>query len=186
MFRDSCKVSLLRLNHHHHHWCSALRQVLGTQLLHSSLFSALLFIFSKEPSFSSSSIPILGLPLGLLPTILPSITSLNSPSPRKTCPIKFFFRCTIVSTNFRLSPTLSSTFSFVVLSSQLPFSNLLHSHISKASKRLISSFLKVHVSAPYKATLQTIVFIILFLRFIFIFCARSSFLLPNESLAIPI
>src|SRR2546426_11142529 len=83
-----------------HHWCSALRQILGTQLLCSSLFSALLFIFTKEPSFSSSSILILGLPLGLLSTILPSITSLNSPSPRKTCPIQFFFRCTIVSTNF--------------------------------------------------------------------------------------
>src|SRR3989454_10492242 len=80
-------------NFQHHHGYSALRQVLGTQLLHSSLCSALLFIFSKEPSFSSSSIPILGLPLGLLPTILPSITSLNSPSPRKTCPIQFFFRC---------------------------------------------------------------------------------------------
>src|SRR3989454_2018097 len=87
-------------NFQHHHGYSALRQVLGTQLLHSSLFSALLFIFSKEPSFSSSSIPILGLPLGLLPTILPSITSLNSPSPRKTCPVQLFFRCTIVATNF--------------------------------------------------------------------------------------
>src|SRR5207245_9202867 len=45
-----------------YHLCSALRQVLGTQLLHSSLFSALLFIFSKKTSFRSSSIPILGLP----------------------------------------------------------------------------------------------------------------------------
>src|SRR3989454_3157442 len=98
----------------------------------------------EELKEGSSSIPILGLPLGLLPSILPSISSLNSPSPRKTCPIQFFFRCTIVSTNFRLSPTLSSTFSFVILSSQLTFSNLLHSHISKASKRLISSFLKGH------------------------------------------
>src|SRR2546426_3038888 len=94
----------------------------------------------EELKEGSSSIPILGLPLGLLPTILPSITSLNSPSPRKTCPIQFFFRCTIVSTNFRLFPTLSSTFSFVILSSQLTFSNLLHSHISKTSKRMISSF----------------------------------------------
>src|SRR2546426_3262367 len=78
-------------NFQHHHGYSALRQVLGTQLLHSSLFSTFLFIFSKEPSFSSSSIPILGLPLGLLPTILPSITSLNSPSPHKICPIQFLF-----------------------------------------------------------------------------------------------
>src|SRR2546426_12693867 len=75
---------------------------------------------------------------------------------------------------------------FVIISSQLTFSNLLHSHISKASKRLISSFLKVHVSAAYKAMLQTIVFIILFLRLIFIFCARSSFLLPYASFAISI
>src|SRR5207245_1306672 len=88
---DEKGLSVNMSHHHHHHWCSAIRQVLGTQLLHSSLFSALLFIFSKEPSFSSSSIPILGLPLGLLFTILPSITSLNSPSPRKTCPIQFSF-----------------------------------------------------------------------------------------------
>src|SRR5207244_4065564 len=161
-----------------------LRQVFGSRpfmFLYSLFFSS-----NSQRNLPSAPLAYQSLVCLLLSIILPSITSLNSPSPHKTCPIQFFFCCTIVSTNFRLSPMLSSTFSFGVISSQLIFSNLLHSHISSASKRLISCFLKVQISAPYKATLQTIVFIILFLRLLFIFCARSSFLLPNASFAIPI
>src|SRR5207245_2261000 len=81
----------------------------------------------------SSIIPILGLPLGLLFSILPSSTSFNNPSPLMTCPIQFFFRLTIVSTILLLSTTASSTSSLLILSSQLTFSNLLQTHISNAS-----------------------------------------------------
>jgi len=71
--------------------CSAYRQVHGIQLLHSSLFSAFLFILPYDNSTnSSSSIPFRGLPLTLFPSILPSITSLNNPSPLNTCPMQFF------------------------------------------------------------------------------------------------
>src|SRR5207245_2927928 len=67
----------------------------------------------------SSIIPILGLPLVLLFSILPSSTSFNNPSPLTTRPIQFFFRLTIVSTILLLSITASSTFSLLLLSSQL-------------------------------------------------------------------
>src|SRR5207244_2887167 len=73
----------------------------------------------------SSIIPILGLPLGLLFSILPSSTSFNNPSPLTTCHIQFFFRLTIVSTILLLSTTASSTSSLLILSSQLTFSNII-------------------------------------------------------------
>src|SRR6266496_2631040 len=75
--------------HHHHHRCSDLRQVPGTHSLHSFLLSALLFIFTNEPSIRSSIIPLLGLPRGLFLNILPSNTSLSSPFPLSTCPRTF-------------------------------------------------------------------------------------------------
>jgi|SRR6218665_977776 len=43
----------------------------------------------------------------------------------------------------------------------------LHTHISKASNLVMCSFLRVHVSAQYKVTLQISVFAILFLRHLF-------------------
>src|SRR6266496_1810925 len=43
------------------------------------------------PSIRSSIIPLLGPPRSLFPNILPSNTSLSSPSPLSTCPIQFFF-----------------------------------------------------------------------------------------------
>src|SRR6266496_1402622 len=70
-------------HHHHHHRCSALRQVPDTHSLHSFLPSALLFIYTNEHSIRSSIIPLLGLPRGLFPNILPSNTSLSSPSQTK-------------------------------------------------------------------------------------------------------
>src|SRR6266496_4155621 len=69
--------------------CSALRQVPGTHFFHSFLPPALLFIFTNEPSIRSSIIPLLGLPHGLFPNILPYNTSLSSPSPLSTCPRTF-------------------------------------------------------------------------------------------------
>src|SRR6218665_3944033 len=59
-------------------WCSAVRQVLGFHILHSFLFSALLFSSAYDDSFRNSfSIPNRFLPLGLFPIIRPSITSLQ-------------------------------------------------------------------------------------------------------------
>src|SRR6266581_2161991 len=111
--------------HHHHHRCSALKQVPGTHSPHSFLPSALLFIFTNEPSITSSIIPLLGLPRGLFPNILPSNTSLSSPSPLSTCPIQFFFLWYIVLMRHLFSFTIVNTSSLLFLSNQL-----LHNHIS--------------------------------------------------------
>jgi len=78
----------------------------------------------------SPSIPFRGLPLALFPSILPSITSLNNPSPLTTCPIQFFCLFLITLINCRFSYTLFKISSFVILSIQLPLSIL---HISIAS-----------------------------------------------------
>src|ERR1044072_4932687 len=86
--------------HTHHHYFSALQQVLGIQTLHCCLSSALLFILTYDPSFSSSIIPILCLPRGLLPSILPSSTSFSKLFPLTMWPIQFFFRFSIVITIF--------------------------------------------------------------------------------------
>src|SRR5437870_11669026 len=110
----------------------------------------------------SSIIPILGLPLGLLFSNLPSSTSFNNPSPLTTCPIQFLFCLIIVSTILLLSTTASSTSSLLILSSQLTFSNLLQTHISKPSSLSIASFFMTQVSHPYSATCHTSALTILF------------------------
>src|SRR6266496_6575549 len=74
--------------------------------VHSFLPSAFLFIFTNEPSIRSSIIPLLSLPRGLFPNILPSNTSLSSPSPLSTCPIQFFFLWHIVLIGHLLSFTI--------------------------------------------------------------------------------
>src|SRR2546426_2201294 len=130
----------------------------------------------------SSIIPILGLPLALLFSILPSSTSFNNPSPLTTCPIQFFFRLTIVSTILLLSTT-SSTSSLLILSSQLTFSNLLQTHISNASNLSIASFFMTQVSHPYSATGHTRTLINLFLSTLFILLESDSFRLLNASFA---
>src|SRR6476661_7440677 len=79
-----------------------------------------------------------------------------------------------------------STCSFVLLSIQLTFPILLHTHISKAFKRFISSFLMVHAPHPYRTTGYTSVLTNLFLRSTLILPVSSSFLLLNASFAIPI
>src|SRR3989441_5030590 len=114
----------------HHHASSALGQVPGTHLLHLSLSPAILFIstypsvlflpffslssdsfpsifFLQNASFRSLVIPFLGLPVRLIPTTLPSITSLNKPSPLNTCPIQFFCLCLIVLIKHLSSLTLT-------------------------------------------------------------------------------
>src|SRR6476469_8592721 len=107
--------------------------------------------------------PILGLPLGLLSSILPSSTNFISPSPLTICPIQFFFLFHIVFVKLLFSLMELSTWLLVLLSIQLTFPILLHIHISKAFKRFISSFLIVHFSHPYRSTGPTIVLTNVFL-----------------------
>src|SRR6476469_8572669 len=130
--------------------------------------------------------PILGLPLGLFPSILPSSTNFIRPSPLTTCSIHLFFLSHIVFIKLLFSFMKLSTCSFVLLSIQLTFRNLLHTHISKAFKRFTSSFLMVHVSHPYRTTGHTSVLTNLFLRSTLILLVSSTFLLLNASFAIPI
>src|SRR2546426_9689732 len=127
----------------------------------------------------SSIIPILGLPLALLFSILPSSTSFNNPSPLTTCPIQFFFRLTIVSTILLLSTTASSTSSLLILSSQLTFSNLLQTHISNAANLSIAFFFMTQVSHPYSATGHTRTLTNLFLSTLFKLLVSNSFRLLN-------
>src|SRR6476619_470166 len=146
----------------HHHYFSAQGQVLGFQILQLSQFSALLFISPYVSSNTSSITPILGLPFGLFPSILPSSTNFIRPSPHTTCPIQFFFLSHIVFIKLLFSFMELSTCSFVLLSIQLTFPILLHTHISKAFRRFISYFLMVHVSHPYRNTGHTSVLTNLF------------------------
>src|SRR5580704_2171465 len=130
--------------------------------------------------------PILGLPLTLLPTILPSIMRFNKLSSRRTCPIQFFFRFTTALARHLSSPIEDSISSFVFLSFQLTFSILLHNHISKAFSLSVTSFFIVHVSQPYSATGHTNVLTILFFSSLFRRFVTSSFILPKACFAIPI
>ena len=70
-------------------------------------------------------------------------------------PVQFFFLPHIVFIKLLLSFMELSTCSFVPLSIQLTFPILLHTHIAKAFKRFISSFLMVHVSHPNRNTGHT-------------------------------
>src|SRR6478609_8413205 len=128
--------------------------------------------------------PILGLLLGLFPSILPSSTNFIRTFPLTTCPIQFFFLSHIVLIKLLVSFMKLTTCSFVLLSIQLTFPILLHTHISKAFKRFISSVLMVHVSHPYRTTGHTNVLTNLFLRSTLILLVSSSFLLLYASFAI--
>src|SRR4029077_19388663 len=138
------------------------------------------------PSFKSSIMPILGLPLDLVPVILPSIISFNKLFPRTTCPIQFLFRFIIVCTKHLSSPTAASTSTFVFLSCQLTFSILLHTHISKAFSLSTTSFFIVHVSQPYNATDHTNVLTIRFFSSFFKPFVKSSFELLKATFVIAI
>src|SRR6218665_1660389 len=70
----------------------------------------------------------------------------------------------VIIVNKDLSSSTSFNTSFDMCSVQLIFSVQRHTLISKASNLVMSSFLRVHVSAQYKVTLQISVFSILFLR----------------------
>ena len=64
----------------------------------------------------------------------------------------------------RVSPAITSTSSFDNLSIHLILNMRRHIHISNASSLLQLSFLRVHVSQPYKVTLHTRLFTRRFLR----------------------
>jgi hypothetical protein len=131
---------------------------------HFPLFSALLFISPYVLTISSSSnILFLGLPLLLFPSILPSSTSFNIPSPLTICPIQFLFLHRIKFTNLHTSP-LPRTSSFLILSDHSMLSIFLHIHTSIASSLLIPFFFSVQVSHPYSSVVHTKVFTIFFLQ----------------------
>src|SRR6218665_4102337 len=129
---------------------------------------------------------MIGLPLDLFPVIFPSITVFNSDSPLRVCPIHFFCLVFIVRMRDLSSPIVYNISSFVLCSVQLSFSILLQVHISKASSPFISSFLVVHVSAPYGTTLHISVFIIRLFNVLFTFPLKSSLLFENASFPIAI
>src|SRR5688572_8931743 len=138
------------------------------QRRHFSLFSASLFspLYPSSANIQSSSI-VLGLPRIFFPSILPSMMSLSRVSLLKMCPIHFFCRPRIVPISDLFSSTSCKISSFVLRSTQLIFSILRQIHISKASSRFMSSCLIVHVSEPYRTTLHTNAFTILFFSFLF-------------------
>src|SRR6218665_1555187 len=127
-----------------------------------------------------------GLHLDLFPSIFPSITVFNSDSLLRVCPIHFFCLVFIVRMRDLSSPIVSNISSFVLCSVQQTFSILLQVHISKASGLFISSFLIVHVSAPYSTTLHINVFIIRIFNVLFTFPLKSSLLFENVSFPIAI
>src|SRR6218665_3789894 len=138
------------------------------------------------PSSIQSRIICLGLPLDLFPSILPSITVFNSDFLLRMCPIHFFWLVFIVRMRALSSPIVSNISSFVLCSVQLTFSILLQVHISKASSLFISSFLSVHVCAPYSTPLHISLFIIRIFNVLFTFPLKSSLLFENASFPIAI
>src|SRR5580692_7826190 len=130
--------------------------------------------------------PILGLPRGFLPPILPSSTHFSKLSPRRTCPIQSLFLLIIVFIKHLSSPAKLSTSSFVFLSFQLTFCILLHAHISNAFNLSTICCFIVHVSQPYNATGHIRVFTNLFFSSVVRPFVTSSLVLLNATIAIPI
>src|SRR6476619_2252586 len=98
--------------------------------------------------------PILGLPLVLFPSILPSSTNFIRPSPLSTCPIQFFLLSHIVFIKLLFSFMELSTCSFVLLSIQLTFNILRQTHISRRSNdlSLLFSWSMSHIHTELLAT----------------------------------
>src|SRR6218665_1290095 len=99
------------------------------------------------------------------PSILLSIISLCRELPLRIglCPILLPCLVLIISIKDIFSSTFFNTSLFALCSVQPILFILLHIHISKASIRLTSSFLIVHVCAPYSVTLHVSALTILFL-----------------------
>jgi len=89
------------------------------------------------------------LSLVLLPSIFDSSTVLSNEFLPSMWPIQFLCLSRIVSISDLCSPTIVSTWSFIICSVQLIFSIFHQIHISNASSLLTSSFLRVHISDAY-------------------------------------
>ena len=104
---------------------------------------------------TSFSIPILGLPLPLFPSILPSRISCSSSPCLIVFLIHLSFHSWMLCVSSHLScPALCSSSSLLILSCHLIPSSFLHIHLSKQSSFLFSSALNVHVSDAYVAMLR--------------------------------
>ena len=138
------------------------------------------------PFIIMSSIFVLWPPRILLPSTLPSIMSRIMLSCLSMWPIHFRCLSLIVFRRLRVSPAITSTSSFDNLSIHLILNMRRHIHISNASSLLQSSFLRVHVSQPYKVTLHTRLFTRRFLREILVLVLSSSRRLRNACLPMAI
>src|SRR5580704_17994742 len=98
--------------------------------------------------------PILGLPLTLLPTILPSIMRFNKLSSRRTCPTQFFFRFTTALARHLSSPIedIFLHLSFYLSSSPSPFFSTTTSPKHLAYQLLLFSLSTFHNHTVLPAT----------------------------------
>jgi len=117
--------------------CSSRSMTPITETHHRHLSSARFFAVSY-PSHMSLISCSLFLPLVRFPVILPSRTSRNNTSCRRTCPSHLHFRWFIVLMIQRFSLTRFRTSELLTFAVQLIFSIFLHIHISKASILFIS------------------------------------------------
>src|SRR6218665_432420 len=121
-----------------------------------------------------------------LKTIVMLCYVMLSESPLIIYPIQFRCLVLIIVNKDLSSSTSFNTSSFDTCSVQLIVPITRHIHISKASNLVMSFFLRVHVSAHYKATLQISVFTILFLRHLSNPPLSNTFLLEKASFPIAI
>ena len=136
-------------------------------ILHSTLFSASLFISSDSPFIMLSIIwYLLLLPQTFFPFTIPPRSSYSRQFLLSHWPSKFLFLFFISSSIILPSLTLSSTTAFFNSSVHFTRSIFLHTHISNYSSHFCSFRRSVQVSATYNATLHTKHFTSLF---------RSSF-----------
>ena len=137
------------VNHHQSH-CFAQGQVFHCKLsiLHSTFFSAFLFVSPYRPFIMMLSIIYLLLPRTVFLFAIPSRASFSWQFLHSQSPSQFLFLFFISSCIILPSPTLSNTTAFFILSVHFTRSILLHIHML--------TVVFVHsVPAPYNATLHT-------------------------------
>ena len=147
-------------------------EMLGMFLHNSELTNKTILpiLFPYPFSFHSFIIPTCFFPLGLLPSILPSIAFFNNQLLLRVLLIHLFLVLVILFDCSLFSSTIINTYSSLFHSTQLT----LQTHISNASILLISSVFNDHVSDPYNRALHTIVLILFFFTFCLIPLASSS------------
>ena len=110
------------------------------------------------------AVPARGLPGGLFPGILPSMTNGTWSPCRRVWPSQTLCLLLITDMMALSSPTRLNTSLLQTLSDQFMFKTFLQSHIPQLSSLRTSSFFKVYHSAPFRKVPQMTVFIILFFR----------------------